>query len=77
MRDLRTLTTSTTPATPTLRIRSSTQGTHSHTPPRAHAGDSEEEKDPETIFKREVAETFLRCVKMKFDQVGCSPPSPS
>ncbi len=26
--------------------------------------------DPELSFKREVAETFLRCVKMRFDQTN-------
>jgi len=32
--------------------------------------DEDEELDPEVIFKREVSETFLRCVKMRFDQTN-------
>lgn len=33
-----------------------------------------EEWDPDLHFKKEVAETFLRCVKMRFDQVDALPP---
>lgn len=29
------------------------------------------EVDKETLFEREVAETFLRCIKLKFSQVQC------
>ena len=32
--------------------------------------DDEEEWDPDLHFKREVAETFLRCVKLRFDQAN-------
>jgi hypothetical protein len=38
--------------------------------------DVEDEFDPDAHFMREVAETFLRCVKMRFDQVKLTPPSP-
>ncbi|KAJ9526674.1 hypothetical protein QJQ45_017554, partial [Haematococcus lacustris] len=41
--------------------------------PQADSDDAEEEEeelDPEALFKREVGETFLRCVKMRFDQTN-------
>jgi hypothetical protein len=32
--------------------------------------EEEEVLDPEALFRREVSETFLRCVKMRFDQTN-------
>ncbi len=46
-------------------------------------GDSDEEsedegaRDPERVWRREVEETFLRCIKMRFAVVGpgCGTPA--